>query len=278
MIDLESTENQFNLLEEFNDQLIIRCRPFDSTIDRHSDSRPYTENRIILSDGTEMSASPIQLSENNVDFIATQAPFDHNLPVFWQMIAENKIRQIVMLTELSEIQDPQKELANLYWLDKIDETLILENELEITLLEKSDFFSDLQEKIEVRKFKIRSKETDQICIHYWYRNWLDNQAPREIDTILALAKFVVNDKENVGTTAPILVHCSAGIGRTGVFITIYYFMQKRPENLNKNLFHLVAFLRWQRPWMVATLPQYEFLKNLFKKVPQIDSQSSVKKS
>lgn len=62
LVDLESTENQFNLLEEFNDQLIIRCRPFDSTIDRHSDSRPYTENRIILSDGTEMSASPIQLS------------------------------------------------------------------------------------------------------------------------------------------------------------------------------------------------------------------------
>ena len=127
-------EYEFGLLEEFSLRQIIRSRPFDPLMDRYDDGCPYHENKITLLDGTEMSASTVRLHEDvfNYDkFIATQAPFQHNVHSFWKMIEENDIDQVVMLTELFE--DPSFELCYAYWPKNKDEKLILKNGTEITL-------------------------------------------------------------------------------------------------------------------------------------------------
>jgi protein tyrosine phosphatase len=164
-------EDEFSLLREFSVQQSIRQRPYIQTIDRHEDYRPYVENKITLLNGTEMSASLIQLTnlkKEYHDFIAAQAPFQHNIPAFWQMILENQIDQIVMLTELFETENLSKELATSYWPQKIDEKMILENGLEITLIEESELLSELKEKIQIRKFSLQNQGKERLVTHYWY--------------------------------------------------------------------------------------------------------------
>jgi protein tyrosine phosphatase len=259
-MDAEAHQDyEFFLLDEFSDQQANRYRPYIESIDRYKECRPYLENRITLLDGTEMSASFIQIPGYH-HFIATQAPFKSNRHLFWQMILENQIDQVVMVTELSEENHPTSvELAYPYWPEKIDETLILENGLTVTLIEESDLLSELEEYIQIRKFNLHHQETDRIVTHYWYRNWIDGAAPNQSQTILTLIHKVEEDKNLLGSNSPILVHCSAGIGRTGVFLTLYHLMQRKKYNHQKiDLFNFIAYLRWQRPYLVASPSQYKF--------------------
>ena len=253
---------EFSLLEEFSDQQFSRYRPYAETMDRYINCRPYLENHVILSDGTMMSASVIQLArleKNYHDFIASQAPFKHHNAAFWQMIVEQNIEQIVMLTELVEIENPSRELACSYWPETMHEKLVLENGLEVTLIEESELLSELEEYIQVRKFHLHQEGKDKLVTHYWYRYWMDMRAPRHSQTLLTLIQAVETEKNSSSSDSPILVHCSAGVGRTGVFITIYHFMQRAKYKDEKiNLFDFIAYLRCQRPYLVASFLNTNF--------------------
>jgi protein tyrosine phosphatase len=90
-------------------------------------------------------------------------------------------------------------------------------------------------------------------------NWLDGAAPTQSQTIVTLINCVEEYKNSSGSNSPILIHCSAGIGRTGVFIALYHLMQReRHKDLTFNFFNFIAYLRWQRPYLVTTLSQYKF--------------------
>lgn len=261
-----SEEYEFFLLDEFTEQQYVRCRPFIETMDRHSDYRPFKENRVVLSNGTEMSASFVYTSEQNQyqDFIASQAPLKQSVHHFWQMVLEQKIEQIVMLTEFL-YHDDQEELADLYWPTSVHETIVFENDISVTLLEEKNLLDHLEEYIQVRRFQIKSKNEERIVTHYWYRHWLDNEVPRHIQAILSIINRVERDKNDSGTISPILVHCSAGVGRTGVFIALYHFLEREKYHDAKiNLFEFIAFLRWQRPYMVGVLPQYTYCNQVYK--------------
>lgn len=255
-------EYEFSLLEEFSDQQFERYRPYIQAIDRYNNCRPYNENKIVLLDGTEMSASLIDLTyfkENYHNFIATQAPFEHNISLFWKMVFENHIDQIVMLTELFETRNPSKELAYPYWPKQVGEKLSLENGLEITLIEESELLSELNEKIQIRKIKLQNQEQERFITHYWYRHWMDDSAPNQPQTMLTLIKIVEEHKISSKLTTPILVHCAAGVGRTGVFIALYHLMQRiKYKDQKIPFFDFVAYLRWQRPYLVGVLSQYQF--------------------
>lgn len=203
-----------------------------------------------------MSASPIVFPDPTYQtFIATQAPYEQTIPQFWQMVVEKHISQIVMLTELSEARNPSIELAYPYW--PTNGTLILENGIEVTLVEQKELPSKFPEKIEVRKLRLRHGEIDRLITHYWYRNWIDNTAPDQPEVIRNLIQSVKED------SSPVLVHCAAGVGRTGVFIVLFHLMQRAErEDKHIRLFDLVAYLRKQRPHMVATLTQYRFCYRL----------------
>lgn len=261
--DLEienSLDDEFSLLEEFSEEQSLRYRPYIQSIDRFEDCRPYVENHVTLLDGTRMSASFILLGEgkpNYHQFIATQAPFQHNIHLFWQMILENHIDQIIMLTECFEV--PSKELAYPYWPQKIGEKLILENGIEITLNEQQLLLQELKESILIRKFDVRTNDENKVVTHYWYRNWPDNTSPKQSQTITTLIKTVEKDKDDSASPSPILIHCAAGVGRTGVFITLYHLMQRVKHDDQKiKLIDLIAYLRWQRPYMVGVCSQYKF--------------------
>lgn len=259
-------EYEFTLLEEFSLQQIIRSRPFDPLMDRYDDGCPYIENKITLADGTEMSASTVQFDSDCFPahtFIATQAPFHHNLHLFWKMIEENHIDQIVLLTELFE--DPTFELCYAYWPMHKDEKLILENGIEITLSEEYEILSELSEFIQIRKLHLHTPSIEREITHYWYRQWKNDFPPLHPQTLLTLLNLVETEKKEKQSFTPLLVHCSGGMGRAGVFMTLYHLMQRVRMGDNGSLFHLVGSLRWQRPYAVCTLSQYQFCHEFQKK-------------
>jgi protein tyrosine phosphatase len=258
----EYRDYEFALLEEFTEKQVHRHRPYVDNMDRYEEYRPYLDNKVCLSDGTEMSASLMQLNALNQEyhnFIATQAPYQYNLSLFWRMILEKQIDQIVMVTELFEFRNPSKELAYPYWPDRIGEKIYLENGLEITLVDEFELLSELKEKIQIRKMHLTIGEIERVITHYWYRHWMDDSVPRQSRTIVSLIHVLEMDKVSAASKAPILIHCSAGVGRSGVFMTLYHLMQRKKNNdQSLDLFYLTAFLRWQRPYIVAVPEQYKF--------------------
>lgn len=254
--------SEFNLIEDWGVAQYPRRRPSIQGMDDRDDRWvPYKENKITLSNGTEMSASLIdfQLNEGGPyhNFIATQAPLKNTVHQFWKMVWENAIDQIAMVTELTD--NGIKELCYPYWPQNTDDKLVFDSGMEVTLSEESWLLPELKENIQIRKFNVRYDGQERVVTHYWYHNWPDQMAPSQTQTLMALIQKIQEDKEQLHPEAPILAHCAAGVGRTGVFMALYHASQKLASGAGPvNLFELIAQMRWQRPKMVSKPAQYEF--------------------
>lgn len=241
---------------------------------------PYLENKVMLQDGTEMSASYIRLnwSENDLyhNFIASHAPLENNVDLFWQMAWENKIDQIVMVTELTD--NGTKQLCYPYWPEASEKILVLNNGMTIELVNEKWLLPDHIENIQIRKFLVSFGDEQRLITHYWYHNWPDNTAPLQTTTLYALIQEVVGDKEKLKTNTPILAHCAAGVGRTGSFITGYHLYQRVEQELPlPSLFEFIAQLRWQRPKMVAKFDQYNFCYKIWSELHDYSILKLIKK-
>lgn len=246
---------EYQLVEEFSEKQLVRRRFPIPTMDRDPRWTPYVENRVTLSDGTEMSASPIVFKSPFHSFIASQAPKESNYPFFWKMVWEKDIDQIVMVTELSE---GERDLCYPYW-PTDSGTLVLDNGIVVTLLDENTLLSNLQQYLLIRRYRVSYEKEEKILTHYWYRNWPDHSFPEETLTLLTMVDAVKKDKK---TQAPILVHCSGGIGRTGIFIFAFHFQQRQEFGEDLSLFDFAAYLRWQRPRIISKPQTYQFFYRL----------------
>lgn len=256
----EYIQTEFALIEEFGTLQFPRRRPSIEGMDRDPRWTPFNENKISLQDGTEMSASYLHFASrekpNYHNFIASQAPYAHTVHLFWQMIWEKRVNQVVMVTELNEAKG---ELCASYWPHKQNEPLALPQGMEIKLLNERWLLKDKKESIQIRRFLLIFGAKKRVVTHYWYRNWPDQTAPNQSETILTLIKTVKQEKRRLGVQPPVLVHCHGGVGRTGVFIALYHMLQRRDlRDVPMNLFDCVAYLRWQRTKMVSRPEQYLF--------------------
>lgn len=250
-----SMEREFELLDEFSLMQLPRQRAFIEGVDRYPEWVPFNENKVVLSDSRDVSASYIDLGEG-VNFIACQAPLQSNLDLFWQLVWEKNIDQIVMTTELLDEVD-NEELCYPYWPNVIGETLQLGNGIAVTFLDDRILLPELSENIQIRKFLVTHEDSAKVVTHYWYHKWPDDGVPNGYDSVRTLIHSVKNDKEASGSNAPILAHCAAGVGRTGVFISLYTITKSGPVDL----FDFVGKLRWLRPDTVGSFVQYQYISN-----------------
>lgn len=192
-------------------------------------------------------------------YIAAQGPGEDTTPAFWQMIWQYDIRVVVMLTAVLESCGVK---CNTYWPDGLGE-MRKYNDLTVQLFDVAEAPTYV-----VRKFDLShpSASRSRVIVHIQYMSWPDRTTPsscEELIQLVQLTRVMYNQYSNKGcdTPSPILIHCSAGVGRTGTYICVEQVM-KVIDNMTSSeidVFHTVYQLRRDRRYMVQTRAQYEYV-------------------
>ncbi|KAH9490848.1 hypothetical protein Btru_033547 [Bulinus truncatus] len=208
-------------------------------------SRVNLNINTIKNEGDYINASYIKDFGDKVEFIASQGPNKIILNDFVRMLWEQNTEKIVMLTNLAE---EGKTKCEQYW---PDEGKIKFGDVKVKLLTTTSFSDFTIRRLEFSK---KNDETHHIT-HYQYHAWPDKGVP---PAPWSLIDFVY---KVTASTSPHLtvVHCSAGVGRTGTFIALLNVIKQAAETGKLNFFETVTKLRQDRIFMVQTATQYEFL-------------------
>lgn len=227
-----------------------------SKLNRYSNILPYDHN-IPCSHYVNASSIKFKNKEYN-KIIAAQAPVPQAFAAFYCCIFERKIKVVVMLCNLVENCQIK---ADKYWPDNQKTTEI--DNFTITCLE-TKIIRDSKiggTSIIHRSIQICYNNESHTFEHLQYLKWPDFGVPNDLESFKNLIKMV-NFYTSLDTT--ILVHCSAGIGRTGVFIGIHYglYLNKNNELIDVN--DIICDMRKCRAGMVQTCEQHQFIIDFFK--------------
>ncbi|XP_074082247.1 receptor-type tyrosine-protein phosphatase R [Macrotis lagotis] len=179
-------------------------------------------------------------------FIATQGPMINTVNDFWHMVWQEDSPVIVMITKLKE----KNEKCVLYWPEKRG----IYGKVEVLVLgvKECDNYT-------VRNLTLKQGSHTQHVKHYWYTSWPDHKTPDSAQPLLQLMLDVEEDRIASSGRGPIIVHCSAGIGRTGCFIATSIGCRQLKEEGVVDALSIVCQLRVDRGGMVQTSEQYEFV-------------------
>uniref|UniRef100_A0A673ULJ3 protein-tyrosine-phosphatase n=1 Tax=Suricata suricatta TaxID=37032 RepID=A0A673ULJ3_SURSU len=111
----------------------------------------------------------------------------------------------------------------------------------------------------VRNLVLKQGSHTQHVKHYWYTSWPDHKTPDSAQPLLQLMLDVEEDRLAATGRGPVVVHCSAGIGRTGCFIATSIGCRQLKEEGVVDALSIVCQLRVDRGGMVQTSEQYEFV-------------------
>ncbi|XP_076997608.1 tyrosine-protein phosphatase non-receptor type 3 isoform X3 [Tamandua tetradactyla] len=220
---------------------------------RYKDVLPYDTTRVSLRGNEDyINASYVNMeipTANLVNkYIAAQGPLPHTCAQFWQVVWDQKLSLIVMLTTLTE---RGRTKCHQYWPDPPD------------VAEHGSFqvrcrSEDCTLAYVFREMLVTHVETgeEHTVTHLQYVAWPDHGVPDDSSDFLEFVNYVrslrVDDE-------PVLVHCSAGIGRTGVLVTMETAMCLIERNLPVCPLDIVRKMRDQRAMMVQTSSQYKFV-------------------
>ncbi|XP_026119279.1 receptor-type tyrosine-protein phosphatase epsilon isoform X1 [Carassius auratus] len=215
---------------------------------------PYDFNRVILSmkRGQEftdyINASFLDGYRQKDYFIATQAPLAHTVQDFWRMVWEWKCHSIVMLTELKE---REQEKCVRYW----------PGEGSVSF---GEYVLELKRETLCETFSIRdmllsyaSEKQTRLVRQFHFHGWPEIGIPSDGKGMIDIIAAVQKQQQQSGNN-PIVVHCSAGAGRTGTFIALSNILERVKAEGLLDVFQTVKSLRTQRPHMVQTVEQYDF--------------------
>lgn len=188
-------------------------------------------------------------------FIATQGPLPATVQDFWRMVWEENSGVIINTTALEE---GGKLKCHKYW-PEVDGTIQC-GTLEVVCTSTKE----LGEKCVLRTLSLRNSKSNQerTVSHLSFEAWPDHGVPSSPTGILKLLQVAnqQRDQSHVdGVTGPIVLHCSAGIGRTGVVCVLDTCLQRLRELNSVDVIASVLHMRRQRPGAVQTLVQYIFI-------------------
>ncbi|KAH9578258.1 PTP type protein phosphatase [Trypanosoma melophagium] len=218
-----------------NETTRVRLRP--RTQINHD---PYINANYI--DGRELFGLPFT-------YIATQAPFQNTILDFWQMVYENKVFFIVMLC--AELESG-KVKSEIYWPEEGKE--IDFGFLRIVSVSETRVFD-----LVFRTFLLCTPRGEKRQIqHIQYIGWPDQGIPETSAPLMEIIQTMGKSESSI--QGPIVVHCSGGIGRTGVFIALHIALaQFQMEKKEIDIKHIVHTLKLARSGMVQRKDQFLFL-------------------
>ncbi|KTG40243.1 hypothetical protein cypCar_00037354, partial [Cyprinus carpio] len=154
------------------------------------------------------------------EFIATQGPLPETRNDFWNMVLQQKSHIIVMLTQCNE---RRRVKCDHYW--PFTEEPVAYGDITVEMLSETD-----SPEWTVRNFRLGYADETQDILHFNYTSWPDHGVPT-VNAIESILQFVQIVRQQVSRTkGPIVVHCSAGVGRTGTFIALDRLMQHIQEH------------------------------------------------
>ncbi|XP_056244328.1 tenascin-X isoform X2 [Seriola aureovittata] len=222
---------------------------------RYNNVLPYDSSRVKLSiiHGSPyddyINANYMPGYNSRKEFIAAQGPLPTTVNEFWRMIWEKNVQTLVMLTRCNE-QGRVK--CEQYWSSgtKHFENITVTTTSEIPL-----------EDWTIRDFDIKNVKTAETrsVRHFHFTAWPDHGVPETTELLISFRHLVREHMDQYSRHSPTVVHCSAGVGRTGTFIAIdRLIFQIERENI-VDVYGIVHDLRMHRPLMVQTEDQYVFL-------------------
>lgn len=226
--------------------------PGHASKDRYKTILPNPQSRVCLGrahsqeDSDYINANYIRGYDGKEKvYIATQGPMPNTVADFWEMVWQEDVSLIVMLTQLRE----GKEKCVHYW--PTEEEAYGPFQIRVQGLKEHPEYT-------VRHLTIQHQQECRSVKHILFSAWPDHQTPESAGPLLRLVAEV-ETPETAANSGPIVVHCSAGIGRTGCFIATRIGCQQLKARGEVDILGIVCQLRLDRGGMIQTAEQYQFL-------------------
>ncbi|XP_075057075.1 tyrosine-protein phosphatase non-receptor type 14 [Mixophyes fleayi] len=230
---------------------------------------PYEENRVELVPTKEnhtgyINASHIKVAVGDKEwhYIATQGPLPQTFHDFWQMVWEQGVNVIAMLT--AEEEDGRAK-SHRYW-PKLGSrhNSATYGKFKVTTNFRTDSGCYATTGLKIKHLLSGQERT---VWHLQFTDWPDHGCPEEVQGFLSYLEEIQSVRRHANSmldtsshwNPPVLVHCSAGVGRTGVVILTELMMRCLEHNEKVEIPMMLKHLREQRMFMIQTIAQYQFV-------------------
>ncbi|XP_052764640.1 receptor-type tyrosine-protein phosphatase kappa-like [Mya arenaria] len=250
---LDYYEEEF---DKFSDGLTRSCDvaklPRNREKNRYKGLYAYDDTRVkvIGFDTDYINANYIDGFKERNAYIASLGPMSKQMGdfgMFWNMISQQKVEKIVMVTNLME---EGKEKCEQYW----PNVGITKDYSGVKVTCQSE---DAYAEFTRRLLLLNDGKSERQLHHLHFTAWPDRGIPEDVTALIEFRQRVLNSPAHLD--GPTLVHCSAGIGRTGTYIALDILTKEGNSNKAVEIPGCIMTMRQNRPNMVQTTEQYEFL-------------------
>ncbi|XP_054138146.1 receptor-type tyrosine-protein phosphatase O isoform X2 [Melozone crissalis] len=229
--------------------------PMNRCKNRYTNILPYDFSRVRLvsmneEEGSDyINANYIPGYNSPQEYIATQGPLPETRNDFWKMVLQQKSQIIVMLTQCNE---KRRVKCDHYW--PFTEDPVAYGDITVEMLNEEEHTDWVY-----RSFRISYADEVQDVMHFNFTAWPDHGVPttNAAESILQFVQMV--RQKSAKNKGPMVIHCSAGVGRTGTFIALDRLLQHIRDHEFVDILGLVSDMRSYRMSMVQTEEQYIFI-------------------
>ncbi|XP_046582375.1 receptor-type tyrosine-protein phosphatase alpha-like [Haliotis rubra] len=253
-----------HMLEEFKklptpDIKSTYCASLEENFEknRYKDVLPFDATRVPLEieeedDSDYINASYIDGYRQGTRYVAAQGPSEETVDDFWRMVWKLNSTKIVMVTNLVEAG---KVKCERYWPFCSAEATAYDR-MSVQCVEEKVY-----ETYTLRTLAIWKEGTEtRVVNQFHFTKWPDHGVPEDSTSLLHFYKVVKDTGPDL--TGPLVIHCSAGVGRTGTFLALDYLLDQARNEGRVCVYNCVQHFRMKRMKMVQTKEQYVFIYSI----------------